>query len=116
MEKIMALKPRVSEKAYALSQSMNVYVMQVPASANKLEIANAIAAQFAVTVTNVNLVNVKGKLKRTIKKGGRQTYGKRSDMKKAYITLKAGETLPIFASEEDKKPAAKSKTAKKEKK
>lgn len=112
----MALKPRVSEKAYALSQSMNVYVMQVPSSANKLEIANAVATQFAVTVTNVNLVNVKGKLKRTIKKGGRQTFGKRADMKKAYITLKKGDSLPIFASEEDKKPTGKSKSAKKESK
>ncbi len=116
MDKIMTLKPRISEKAYALSNTMNVYVMQVPLGANKMDVANAVATQFAVTVTNVNMIRVKGKLKRTIKKGGRQTYGKRADVKKAYITLKDGDSLPIFASEEDKKPEAKSKTAKKEKK
>lgn len=118
MDKIMTLKPRISEKAYALSNTMNVYVMQVPLSANKLDVANAVAAQFAVTVTNVNIVKVKGKLKRTIKKGGRQTYGKRADLKKAYVTLKDGDSLPIFASEEDKKSdgKTKAKAAKKEKK
>lgn len=112
MDKILTLKPRISEKAYALSNSMNVYVMQVPLSANKLDVANAVATQFAVTVTNVNIVKVKGKLKRTIKKGGRQTFGKRIDIKKAYVTLKDGDTLPIFASEEDKKPAGKTKAKK----
>lgn len=108
----MTLKPRISEKAYALSQTQNVYVIQVPSDANKLTVAAAVSSQFGVTVTEVNIQNAKGKTKRTVRKGGRQSYGKRPDIKKAYVTLKAGDTIAIFATEEDEKPKA----AKKEKK
>ena len=108
----MPLKPRVSEKAYGMAQEHNVYVMQVPMSANKHTVAQAISEQFSVTVMTVNTVVSKGKQKRTVRKGGRQTYGRRADTKKAYVTLKAGENIPIFASEEDKT----AKTSKKEKK
>src|SRR5688572_3197187 len=99
----MTLKPRVSEKAYDMAQNHNVYVMQVPMSANKLTVAKAISEQFKVTVLTVNTVVSKGKQKRTVRKGGRQSMGKRADTKKAYVTLKAGESIPIFASEEDQK-------------
>lgn len=112
MDKAMTLKPRISEKAYAQSQTMNVYVMQVPRSANKLTVASAVASQFGVSVTNVNIVNAKGKQKRTVRKGGRPTLGTRVDTKKAYITLKSGDSIAVFANEEDQK----SKPAKKEKK
>ncbi len=114
MDKSMTLKPRISEKAYALSQNENVYVIQVPADANRLTVAAAISAQFDVTVTNVNISNVKGKMKRTVRKGGRQSFGKRPDIKKAYITLKEGDSIAVFASEDDKnteKPTEKSKKA-----
>jgi len=106
----MLLKPRVSEKAYGQSQQKNVYVFQVPVDAFKLEIAAAVAKQFEVTVLSVNLMNVKGKVKRTVRRGGRATAGKRIDFKKAYVTIKAGEIIPIFAAEDDKadeKPVAK---------
>jgi large subunit ribosomal protein L23 len=98
----MPLKPRVSEKAYDMAQH-NVYVMQVPMDANKHTVAQAIREQFSVTVMTVNTVVSKGKQKRTVRKGGRQAFGRRTDTKKAYVTLKAGETIPIFASEEDDK-------------
>lgn len=113
MEMLMTLRPRISEKAYDLSQKRNVYVFEVPANANKLTIASAVGAQFKVVVTNVNISNLTGKNKRTIKRGGRQTFGKRPDVKKAYVTLKPGDNIAIFANEEDKKE---SKAAKKEKK
>lgn len=99
----MTLKPRISEKAYGLSQTANVYIIQVPTDANKISVAAAISAQFGVTVTKVNIVNVKGKSKRTVRKGGRQSTGKRPDVKKAYITLKAGDSIAVFANEEDQK-------------
>lgn len=111
----MTLKPRISEKAYALSQTGNVYVFQVPSSANKLTVAQAISDQFEVTVTSVNILTSKGKTKRTVRKGGRQTYGKRSDIKKAYVTLKAGDTIAVFATEEDEKTKPASKKAAKQK-
>ncbi len=61
MDKSMTLKPRVSEKAYGLSQTAGVYVIQVPGDANKLTVTNAVQAQFDVTVTSVNIANIPGK-------------------------------------------------------
>lgn len=115
MDKTLLLKPRVSEKAYGLSQSGNVYVFDVPKSANKLSIASAVAAQFEVTVKAVNVANVKGKAKRTVRKGGRPVAGRQNDTKKAYVTLKEGDEIALFkVAEGEEKTAAKAE--KKEKK
>jgi large subunit ribosomal protein L23 len=113
MNKTMIIKPRISEKAYAQSQTANVYVFQVPGDANKLTVAAAVESQFGVTVESVNILNVKGKVKTSYRKRGGRTQGARVDVKKAYVTVKAGDTIPVFASEEDEKSA---KTSKKEKK
>jgi len=111
----MILRPRVSEKAYGLSLLRNTYVFDVPSNANRFEVAQAVAAQYEVTVESVNIMNIKGKVKRTIRKGGRPTMGKRSDVKKAYVTLKEGDSLPIFAAVEEEAPKAPA-TSKKDKK
>jgi len=126
MENTLVLKPRMSEKSYGLSETRNVYVFDVDGSATKHTVARAVAAQFKVTVEAVNIVNVKGKVKRTVKKGGRAVSGTRSDVKKAYVTLKEGDKLPFFESikeeeqkleEADKKAAKRAeKAAKKEEK
>ncbi|TXG78167.1 50S ribosomal protein L23 [Patescibacteria group bacterium] len=113
MTKTMILKPRISEKAYAQSQKSNVYVFQVPADANKLTVADAIATQFGVTVEAVNIANIKGKVKTSYRKRGGRTQGARADVKKAYVTIKQGDTIPVFATEEDEQPK---KAATKEKK
>jgi large subunit ribosomal protein L23 len=97
----LVLKPRVSEKAYGLSQLRNTYVFDVERAANKHTIARAVEAQYGVTVTEVNTVNAKGTSKRTVRKGGRPTMGRTSDVKKAYVTLKAGDSMPIFAAIEE---------------
>jgi large subunit ribosomal protein L23 len=109
MEKTMILRPRVSEKTYGLSQARNVYTFVVPGDATKHTVARAVAAQYDVTVEGVNIVNQEGKAKRTVRKGGRPVNGKRSDMKKAYVTLKEGQKLPIFQTEEDEKASKKAK-------
>lgn len=101
MSKSMLLKPRISEKAYGLSQTSQVYVFQVPSDANKLTVKQAVADQFEVTVLSVNMANSKGKVKRSIRRGGRATMGRRSDFKKAYVTIKEGESIPLFAAEDD---------------
>ena len=101
MSMSLVLKPRVSEKASGLSQVRNTYVFDVERAANKHTIARAVEAQYGVTVTEVNVVNAKGKTKRTVRKGGRPTAGRTSDVKKAYVTLKAGESMPIFAAIEE---------------
>lgn len=107
MDKQMVLKPRMSEKTFGLSQTGNVYVFTVPGSANKQSVATAVAAQFGVSVTNVNIANVKGKQKRTVRKRTRPVMGQRSDTKKAYVTLKEGDKLPFFEVEDDKKKSDK---------
>jgi large subunit ribosomal protein L23 len=114
MDKTLFLKPRISEKTYGLSEVRNTYTFVVPGDANKHTVARAVAAQFNVTVLTVRIANQTGKPKRTVRKGARPTSGNRADMKKAYVTLKAGDKLPIFATEEDDKKSAKA--DKKEKK
>lgn len=103
----LTLKPRMSEKAYAQSQN-GVYVFMVPLRANKQTIADAVQAQFKVTVERINIVVAKGKVVRSYRKRSRGVAGQRADQKKAYVTLKAGDKLAIFESPEDtKKPAKK---------
>lgn len=93
--------PIVSEKSYAQAQT-GTYVFSVPTTANKLALKNAISKQFAVTVTSVTTTVSKGKIKRSYRKGGAWTKGKRSDSKKAYVRLAEGQTIPIFANEDNK--------------
>ena len=95
------LKPRMSEKAYGVSQLRNTYVFDVEGDSNKHSVARAVAEQYSVTVTSVRVINVKGKTKRTVRKGGRPVMGRQSDVKKAYVTLQAGDSLPIFAAIEE---------------
>lgn len=69
----------------------NKYTFQVPLTANKVEIRKAVESIFNVKVEKVATIRVLGKTKRM----GR-TMGKRSDYKKAIVTLKAGETIELF--------------------
>jgi ribosomal protein L23 len=102
----MALKPRMSEKAYALSQTRNIYVFVVPDTANKVTVAEAVTEQFKVTVEEVNISILKGKVKRTYRRGGRPTTGRNNDTKKAYVRIKAGDSIPVFAAVEEEEAKA----------
>lgn len=77
--------PVVAEKATRVAEQHNQVVLKVLPSANKTEIKHAVEKMFNVKVTAVTTSNVKGKAKRT----GR-VMGKRSDWKKAYVTLLDG--------------------------
>ncbi len=104
MSKTTLLRPRLSEKTYVLGTTKHVYVFDVPGDANKAGIAAAVEAQFEVQVVAVNIANIKGKVKRTVRKGGRPVMGQRNDIKKAYVTLTEGQKLPFFDEpEKDKK-------------
>ncbi|HLC91940.1 MAG TPA: 50S ribosomal protein L23 [Candidatus Saccharimonadales bacterium] len=104
---LIGLKPRLSEKSYGLSQN-GTYVFDVPSNANKLAVANAVVEQYGVTVMNVNIANIDGKAKRTfLNRRGKFVRGTRSDVKKAYVTLKEGDSIPIFAAEEEAEAKAK---------
>lgn len=101
MSKIVILKPRMSEKSYAASTALNTYVFDVPLGINKLQIAQAVEAQFNVHVNDVRTTIIKGKEARSIRIGGKaraNVSGKRSDIKKAYVTVKEGDSIPVFAA------------------
>lgn len=115
MSKQMVLKPRMSEKTYGLYQNDNTYVFVVPSDANKMTVAEAVKVQFDVSVESVRILNEKGKTKQSYKKKFRPLSGKRTDKKKAYVKVKKGDNIPVFAAveEAEKKVAKKEAKAKK---
>jgi len=82
------LAPIVSEKATAVAEKHNQVLFKVLRDATKPEIKAAVELMFKVEVEAVNVVNVKGK----VKKFGR-SIGRRDHVKKAYVSLKAGQEL-----------------------
>lgn len=96
------LKPKISEKAYALSEQRNTYIFEVDESANKLDVARAVTKQYEATVIKVRLAGVPGKKQRAYRQRGRKSIeGRRADIRKAYVTLREGDKLPIFAAVEE---------------
>ena len=83
------LSPIITEKATLLSEQ-NKVVFRVAQDSTKDEIAAAIEELFKVKVTKVNTLNVKGKTKRF-----RGRPGRRSDVKKAIVTLAEGQSIDI---------------------
>ena len=81
--------PIITEKATRLSEQ-NKVVFRVADDASKDEIAAAVEELFKVKVTKVNTLNVKGKTKRF-----RGIAGRRSDIKKAIVTLADGQSIDI---------------------
>ena len=89
--------PKATEKSYQLSLANNTYIFIVPLKANKNEIKKAVEEQFEVTVTNIKTLIQSGKAIRFSR--GKNRYPgttNRSDIKKAYVTLKEGDKLNIF--------------------
>lgn len=81
--------PLLSEKSTRL-QAENCYVFKVSPEATKPQIRDAVQAIFNVTVESVNVLNVKGK-----QKNFRFRAGQRQGSRKAYVTLKAGESIDL---------------------
>lgn len=92
----MILRPRISEKSYYLSEGQNTYIFDVPVSANKSQIKSAVEEQFDVSVKVIHTAIAKGKRKTTPLRGRYPITGKRKDVKRAYVTLVPGDTLPLF--------------------
>ena len=88
------IRPVVSEKSYALLDE-NVYTFIVDPRANKIEIRQAVEQLFNAQVVKVNTLNRKGKRKRNRRQ---PTFGKRSDTKRAVVTLAEGQRIPLFES------------------
>lgn len=79
----------ISEKATFLNE-LGKYVFAVSADASKTDIKKAIESLFNVKVRSMNVVNIKGKVKRF-----RGRIGVRSDVRKAIVTLHAGQTIDL---------------------
>jgi large subunit ribosomal protein L23 len=88
----VVIAPEVSEKTYALIDE-GVYTFKVHPDATKPEIRHAVESLFNVQVVRVNVLNRKGKRKRNRRTF---TYGKRPDIKRAYVTLAPGESIELF--------------------
>jgi len=86
---VVILAPVTTEKATLLAEH-NKVVFRVAADVTQDEIAHAVEALFKVNVTKVNTLNVKGKTKRF-----RGVKGRRSDVKKAVVTLAEGQSIDI---------------------
>jgi large subunit ribosomal protein L23 len=84
------LRPVVSEKSYGLLDE-GKYTFVVAPDANKTQIKQAVEEVFRVKVTGVNTLNRQGKRRRT-----RFGWGKRSDTKRAIVTLAEGDRIDIF--------------------
>lgn len=89
------LAPHISEKATLAAENHNTVVFKVAKDATKLEIKKAVEQLFEVEVDGVRTLNTKGKTKRT---GMRM--GRRSDWKKAYVTLKEGQDIDFLGGAE----------------
>lgn len=84
--------PHISEKTTTNLEKNNTVVFKVALKSNKVDIANAVATLFEVKVDSVRTVVVKGKTKQR-----RNKVTKRSDWKKAYVTLADGQSLDLSA-------------------
>lgn len=82
-------RPLVTEKSTLMSEH-NQVTFEVPLDANKIEIKAAIEDLFKVKVTAVNTLRQKGKTKRF-----RGQMGRRSDFKKAVVTLAEGDNIDV---------------------
>ena len=82
-------KPIISEKATLISEH-NQVTFEVAIDSNKAEIKLAVESLFNVSVTAVNTIRVKGKVKRF-----RGMLGKRKDVKKAIVTLADGDMIDV---------------------
>ncbi|MGA6828673.1 50S ribosomal protein L23 [Nitrospira sp. NS4] len=87
------VQPLLTEKITGLREKTNTVGFVVHRDANRLQIKQAVEALLKVKVKKVNVMNVQGKTKRL----GRFS-GKRSDWKKAFVTLKEGEKLEMYES------------------
>jgi large subunit ribosomal protein L23 len=82
--------PIVSEKATMIADKTNAVTFKVLQDANKFEIKAAVELMFKVDVQAVAVVNTKGKSKRFGK-----SMGRRDNVRKAYVTLKAGQEINL---------------------
>lgn len=82
------IAPIISEKSSRLAAENNQIAFRVASDATKREVRRAVEKLFEVEVVGVQVLNVKGKVKRF-----GQRLGKRQDWRKAYVSLKPGQEI-----------------------
>jgi len=87
------VQPLLTEKITGLREKTNTVGFIVHPDANRVQIKQAVETLLKVKVETVNVLNIRGKVKRL----GRFS-GRRSDWKKAFVTLKKGEKLEMYES------------------
>lgn len=88
------LEPHFSEKVSLLGDASNQYGFKVARDATKAEIKEAVEKLFKVTVENVSTVNVKGKVKRTMRGMSRS-----KNWKKAYVRVAEGQEIDFMVTD-----------------
>ncbi len=84
-------RPLVTEKSNLLKEIHRKYSFEVNLDANKYQVKQAIESVFKVHVTDIKTLRIRGKNRRVGKH-----IGKRSNWKKAIVTLKEGEKIEFF--------------------
>jgi len=87
-------QPHTSEKTTVLAEKNRQFTFKVLKTATKTEIKKAVEQMFNVKVSGVSIVNVKGKKKRF-----KQMEGRRSDWKKAFVSLHPGSDIDFSVAE-----------------
>jgi large subunit ribosomal protein L23 len=91
------MKPVITEKMTAKSESLNQYGFIVDKNANKIQIKLEVEELYGVQVASVNTMNYSGKSKSRFTKSGVIT-GKTRAFKKAVVTLAEGESIDFFSN------------------
>ena len=87
------IRPLLTEKITSLREAKNCVAFVVNMQATRIDVQRAVEQVLKVRVESVNVMNVKGKLKRQ----GR-FVGRRSNWRKAIVTLKQGEKVELYES------------------
>lgn len=93
MNAFIIKKPIITEKSLALANSDNVYTFRVATNANKNNIKVAIETLYKVDVVAVNTVMNQPEMKKT---GKKRLATKQPKKKKAFVTIKDGQTIDLF--------------------
>lgn len=84
-------RPHITEKANDLKDAEGTYVFEVAMDSNKIQVRQAVEELFKVSVRDVHTSIMRGKNKRVGK-----NFGRRSNWKKAFVTLKEGHSIDFF--------------------
>lgn len=93
--KNIQIKPVISEKSYTIANASNKYTFEVPHSVSKIEIKKEVESKYKVKVESVNITIRPGKM-RTDWRTNKKT--RKSDIRKAIVTLKKGDKIDEFLS------------------